>query len=150
MNGDGSRARRMRLLAIATLLVTFLAGALVGTALERARGGDAPPEPTGAEPGRRRGGPDIFEANGPLGDRLRLTAAQRDTIARIVERDRRKADSLFREMRPRLRARFDSTTTAIEAVLTPEQRDEFRRWREERRAERRRRSGDRPPPRGPE
>ena len=142
MNGDASRTRRLRWLALASLLVTFLAGALVGAAVDRARGGHrwAPP-PAGAEgrgPGR---GPDIFEAGGPLDDRLNLTPQQQDTINRILERDRRKADSLFREMRPRLRARFDSTRAAVEAVLTPEQREEFRRFREERRAERRRRGG---------
>lgn len=150
MNGNGSTTRRMRLLAIASLLLTFLAGALVGTAVERARGGRAWAPPPGAEAGRPRGGPDIFEAGGPLDDRLRLTPQQRDTIQRIVERDRHKADSLFRQMRPRLRARFDSTRTAIDAVLTPAQREEFRRFREERRAERRRRGGgDRPPGAGP-
>lgn len=146
MSGDGSRTRRMRVLAIASLLLTFFAGALVGTAVERARGARSwSPPPPGAEPGRGRGGPDIFEAGGPLDDRLRLTPQQRDTIQRIVERDRRKADSLFREMRPRLRARFDSTRTAVEAVLTPQQREEFRRFREEHRERRRRRGGERAP-----
>ncbi len=148
MNGDGSRTRRMRLLAIASLLVTFVAGALVGAAVDRARGADRREgPPPGAQHGRGgpRGGPDIFEAGGPLDDRLRLTPQQRDAIQRIVERDRVKADSLFREMRPRLRARFDSTRAAVDAVLTPQQREEFRRFREERRAERRRRGGDRRP-----
>jgi Spy/CpxP family protein refolding chaperone len=150
MNDDGSRTRRMRLLAIASLLLTFLAGGLVGTAVERARGARAwSPPPPGAEPGRGRGGPDIFEAGGPLDDRLRLTPRQRDTIQRIVQRDRQKADSLFREMRPRLRARFDSTRTAVEAVLTPQQREEFRRFREEHRERRRRRGGDRAAGSGP-
>jgi Spy/CpxP family protein refolding chaperone len=149
MSGDGSRTRRMRLLAIATLLATFLAGAVVGTAVERARGDDAPRERAGMERGPRRGpGPQIFAAGGEMGDRLGLTAQQRDSIQRILERDRAKADTLFREMRPRLRARFDSTRSAIEAVLTPEQREEFRRIRREQRAERRRRE-DRPArPRG--
>ena len=143
MNGDASRTRRLRWLALASLLGTFLAGALVGAAVDRARGGHRwPPPPPGAEGrGPGRGGPDIFEAGGPLDERLNLTPQQRDTINRIVERDRHKADSLFREMRPRLRARFDSTRAAVDAVLTPQQREEFRRFREERRAERRRRGG---------
>lgn len=139
---------RMRALAVASLLVTFLAGGLVGAAVERARGGERWSERPGAgiERGPRRGPPPIFEAGGPLDERLGLTPAQRDTIRRIVERDRARADSLLREMRPRLRARFDSTTAAVEAVLTPEQRDEFRRFREEQRERRRgRRGGERPP-----
>jgi len=145
MNGDRSRTRRMRLLAVATLVVTFMAGGLVGTAVERARGPDRWAPPPEATRGPRRGGPDIFESGSALADRLRLTPQQRDSIERIMERDRQKADALFREMRPRLRARFDSTRVAVEAVLTPEQREEFRRYREERRAERRRRGGERPP-----
>lgn len=150
MSADGSGSRRMRLLAIASLLLTFLAGALVGTALERARGARPWGPPPGAEPGGPRGRPDIFEAGGPLDDRLRLTPQQRDTIQRIVERDRQKADSLFREMQPRLRARFDSTRAAVEAVLTPQQREEFRRFREEHRERRRRRGGgERAPGPGP-
>lgn len=132
---------RMRWLAVASLLATFLAGGLVGAAVERARGGERWSERPGMERGPRRGPPPIFEAGGPLDERLRLTPQQRDTIRRIVARDRAKADSLFREMRPRLRARFDSTTAAVEAVLTPEQREEFRRFREEQRERRRARRG---------
>ncbi len=148
MNGDRSRTRRMRLLAVATLVVTFLAGGLVGTAVERARSPGRWSPPPEAGHGPRRGGPDIFEAGSELSERLRLTPEQRDSIERIMERDRQKADALFREMRPRLRARFDSSRVAVEAVLTPEQREEFRRYREERRAERRRRGGERPPGHG--
>ena len=143
MTDERKRMIRMRLLAIATLLVTFVAGTLVGAAVESARGGDRDDRPRPGMHDGRRGRPDIFEAGGPLDERLNLTPAQRDTIQRIVERDRAKADSLFREMRPRLRARFDSTNAAILAVLTPEQREEFRRFREERRAERHRRGGGR-------
>lgn len=143
MTDESKRMWRMRLLAVATLLVTFLAGTLVGAAVESARGGDPDDAPRPGMHDGRRGRPDIFEAGGPLDERLGLTPQQRDTIRRIVERDRAKADSLFREMRPRLRARYDSTSAAIEAVLTPEQREEFRRFREERRAERRRRGEER-------
>ncbi|HEX2189555.1 MAG TPA: hypothetical protein VHG51_11685 [Longimicrobiaceae bacterium] len=134
---------RMRVLAVVTLLATFLAGGLVGAAVERARGGEGWSERprAGMERGPRRGPPPIFEEGGPLDERLRLTPAQRDTIQRIVERDRARADSLFREMRPRLRARYDSTVAAVEAVLTPEQREEFRRFREEHRERRRARRG---------
>ena len=133
-------ARRLKLLALALLLATFVAGTLVGAALDRHHFGG----------GGDRGGPSrgpspesMFAPDGPLGKRLELTPAQRDTIARIVRRDRARADSLFREMRPRLRARFDSTTAAVEAVLTPGQRREFREFREERRREHRRRGGGR-------
>lgn len=137
---------RARVLALLSLLVVFVAGGLVGAAAEHARG-----ERRFREGPGRRGGPEIFAAQGELAKRLHLTPAQSDSIQKIVARDRAKAEAIFREMRPRLRARFDSTTTAIDAVLTPEQRAEFRKIREERRMERRGRrgGGDRPGPPGP-
>lgn len=153
MNPEASRTRRTRLLALASLLVVFVAGVLVGAAAEHAR------RERGfrGEPPRRPGPPEIFAAQGELGRRLHLTAEQSDSIQRIILRDRAKADAIFREMRPRLRARFDSTSAAIDAVLTPEQRAEFRRLREEHRAQRRGRRGGRggpewpvPPPEPPE
>jgi Spy/CpxP family protein refolding chaperone len=125
---------RAALLAALTLAAVFVAGAAVGAAVERARA----PEPAPLAGPPPEGRPPIFA--GPMGERLGLTARQRDSIQRIVERDRVRADTLYREFRPRLRARFDSTTAAVEAVLTPEQRAEWRRIREERgrwRAERR-------------
>lgn len=144
---------RLRLMTVLTLLATFAAGALVGAAITRAADDDRIPRRharMGRE-GRPPGPPPIFAEGSPVAERLGLSAAQRDSITRIVRRDRAKADSLYRQMRPRLRARYDSTTQAIEAVLTPEQRTEWRRmrerWRErdgrreERRARRRERAG---------
>ena len=129
MDGDeGRRARRMRLLAVLTLLVVFAAGALVGAAVQNARGGHDGPR---GAPGRRGGPPPIFAEGSPVAERLNLTAAQRDSIEKIVANDRIKADSLYRQMRPRLRARFDSTTAAIDAVLTPQQRAEWHKIRQE-------------------
>jgi Spy/CpxP family protein refolding chaperone len=133
--------RRTRLLAVLTLLVTFLAGAFAGAALDRGRG-HGPRGPGG--PGGRGGPPAIFAAGSPLVERLELTEPQRDSIERLMRRDRARTDSMFREMRPRLRARFDSTTAAIAAVLTPEQRAEWERFLAERRAHHRRRGGGDP------
>ena len=123
-----NRATRMRLLAVLTLLIVFAAGALVGAAVERGRGHDAPQR---GGRGARGGPPPIFAEGSPFVARLKLTPAQRDTIGKIMRNDRAKADSLYRQMRPRLRARFDSTTMAIEAVLTPEQSAEWKRVRQE-------------------
>jgi Spy/CpxP family protein refolding chaperone len=123
-----NRVLRMRLLAVLTLLIVFAAGALVGAAVERGRGHDAPPR---GGRGPRGGPPPIFAEGSPFAARLNLTPAQRDTIQKIVRNDRAKADSLYRQMRPRLRARFDSTTMTIEAVLTPQQSAEWKRVREE-------------------
>lgn len=115
---------RPALLAVLTLAAVFLAGAAVGAAFERARTPDPPPVA-----GPPHGRPPIFAAEGPLGERLGLTAAQRDSIRQILERDRRRAETLYREFHPRLRARFDSTRAAVDSVLTPEQRAEWERRR---------------------
>lgn len=130
MNGEnGSRARRMRLLAVLSLLVVFVAGALVGAAVERGRHdgrrADRPPREA------RRGPPPMFAEGSPVARRLNLTAAQRDSIEKITERDRVRADSVFRETRRGMRSRFDSTMMAVEAVLTPQQRAEWQKIRQE-------------------
>jgi Spy/CpxP family protein refolding chaperone len=131
MNGDATgRARRMRLLAVLTLLVVFVAGGLVGAAVERGRdhrrGPDRLPRGEG-----RRGPPPMFAEGSPIAERLNLTEAQRDSIERITERDRVRADSIFRETRRGMRARFDSTMMAVDSVLTPAQRAEWQKIRQE-------------------
>jgi Spy/CpxP family protein refolding chaperone len=127
---NGGNARRMRILAVLTLLVVFVAGSLVGAAVERGRDhgrrGDRPPRGEG-----RRGPPPMFAEGSPLADRLKLTPAQRDSIERITERDRVRADSIFRETRRGMRARFDSTMMAVDSVLTPAQRAEWQKVRQE-------------------
>ncbi|HYW12060.1 MAG TPA: hypothetical protein VE871_08885 [Longimicrobium sp.] len=135
MSGDnGSRARRMQWIAVLTLLVVFVAGGLVGAAVERGRDhggrrGEGPPRE-----GRRGGPPPMFAGGSPIARRLNLTDAQRDSIEHITERDRVRADSLFRETRRGMRARFDSTMMAVDSVLTPRQRVEWQKIRQELRA----------------
>jgi len=132
MSTEPKRVRRLRLLAFAALVVTFLAGTLAGMAYERVLNAS---EPQGERrEGHSRRGARAFAPDGPLGDRLDLTAEQRTKIEAILAEDSVKARQIFREMKPRLRARFDSTTAAVRAVLTPEQREEFERYRAERRA----------------
>jgi Spy/CpxP family protein refolding chaperone len=127
MNGDNaSRARRMRLLAVLTLLMVFAAGALVGAAVER---GSHHRPPHGAIP-RSGGPPPMFAEGSPIVERLKLTPAQRDSIERLTAHDRARADSVFRHTRQQMRAHFDSTIRAVDAVLTPEQRAEWRRIHE--------------------
>lgn len=140
MTEEMNRGRRMRLLAVLCLVAAFVAGGLAGAAAEHARGR------MDRDRGHRERG-SFLAPGGELDQRLHLTAAQRDSIQKIVRRDQAKADEVFRQMHPLLRARFDSTMTAIEGVLTPEQRGEFRRFREEHRERRRDRDdrGGRPP-----
>lgn len=131
MSGEnGGRARRMQWMAVLMLLVVFVAGGLVGAAVERGRDhgrrGEGPPR------GDRRGGPPpMFAEGSPIAQRLNLTDAQRDSIEHITERDRARADSIFRETRRGMRTRFDSTMTAVDTVLTPTQRAEWQKIRQE-------------------
>jgi Spy/CpxP family protein refolding chaperone len=117
----------MRLLAVLTLLVVFAAGALVGAAVER---GSHHRPPHGAIP-RGGGPPPMFAEGSPIVQRLKLTPVQRDSIERLTARDRARADSVFHHTRRQMRAHFDSTIQAVDAVLTPEQRAEWRRIREQ-------------------
>ena len=129
MNGHNAiPPRRMRLLAVLTLLVVFAAGALVGAAVERGTGHHRPPH--GALP-RSGGPPPMFAEGSPIVQRLKLTPVQRDSIERLTARDRARADSVFHHTRQLMRAHFDSTIRAVDAVLTPEQRAEWLRIRQE-------------------
>ncbi|HEX6912820.1 MAG TPA: hypothetical protein VF142_20600 [Longimicrobium sp.] len=134
---------RMRILAVLTLLVVFVAGGLVGAAVEHGRDhgrpGNRPPRGMGGRPGP----PPMFAEGSPLAERLNLTPAQRDTIETLTTRDRTRADSVFREMRMGMRARFDSTLMAVESVLTPAQRAEWQKVRQEWQQQERERRGRR-------
>jgi Spy/CpxP family protein refolding chaperone len=108
---------RIRLQGIALLVLAFLSGAVAGGAVERVRDRHAP----------RGGRAELGFLKGPNGippafEKLDLTPAQRDEIARILERRRPVADSILRSSLPRLRAMMDSTRSEIRAVLTPVQR----------------------------
>jgi Spy/CpxP family protein refolding chaperone len=126
---DGDLARRARLRGAAVLAVTFLSGALAGAAVVHvarvASASVAPPpsRPAVAPPERvienmkmaRSGIPVMYEA-------LDLTPAQRFAIARIMEANRPRTDSLLAETWPKLHALLDSIQHQVEQVLTAEQR----------------------------
>jgi len=141
---------RSRILAIAVLLAVLAAGLFAGAALTLAFGsrGDrvahemrirrGPGGPGGLHgppiPGdhegvvfMRGGGP------GGFGEELDLDPEQRERVERLMEEQRRKADQLMADMQPRMKALMDSTNAAIEEVLTPEQREQFREMQAERR-----------------
>ena len=129
-----SSRTRSRLLALGLLLLAFVAGALGGVAADRvlaradpvAQRGVGPPGPGGP-------GGAIFPRGLPLARQLDLTPEQRDQIEAILREERSKADSVLRAVRPVLQARYDSANASIRAVLTPEQRERFDRFREGRR-----------------
>ena len=118
--------RRARLRGAAVLLVTFLAGALAGAAVlhvARLNSAARVPGPAEAPPERvienmkmaRSGIPVTYEA-------LDLTPAQRFQIARIMDANRPRTDSLLNQTWPKLHALLDSIQRQVERVLTPEQR----------------------------
>jgi Spy/CpxP family protein refolding chaperone len=130
--------RRTRLTGMALLAVTFVVGALAGTAFGRVlkAGEPAPGSPAAAECRGERGPHHIF-------DELDLTPEQRTRIDEIMARGRVRTDSLWKTEGTRIRAAVDSTRAEIRAVLTPAQRTEYDALREKRDQERRRERAER-------
>lgn len=138
---------RSRLLAVAILLAVFMAGIFGGATLfflfqpdgrhvveRREHIVAGPGMMDGHVPGDREGvvfmktpGPGLF------GEELELNDEQRERVERLMEDQREKAEQLMADMEPRMKALVDSTNAAIEEVLTPEQREQFRELQAERR-----------------
>lgn len=147
---DGSRWK-----AGVLLVLVFVAGAAVGIAGDRL---DLIPKPIqateSADPGRdaadrplRERGDDEDEGQTTIerfADDLGLTAAQRTEIEALLDRYRASTRELWHEVRPKYRALMDSVRNEIEAVLTPEQAEQYRALLRERYGgDRNRGSGDR-------
>lgn len=141
MNG-GSRWVGMALVAVA-----FLTGGVAGMALDRtlrpvtaeARG----PESVESRGGSDRGGRSSFRGPGgipdrlPILDELDLAPDQRAQVDSILEAGRRHVTTLWREQESTFRAAMDSTQARINAILTPEQREEYQERVREYRSRRR-------------
>lgn len=121
----------VRWAAIVLLAVTFVAGGFAGAAWERSRGPHSDRAIARTRDGGPGGGPasrDGGRRRGPwFAESLGLTAAQQATIDSIMRVNRPRTDSLFASVMPRVRAISDSTRAAIDAVLTPEQREKLAR-----------------------
>lgn len=132
-----SGSGRARLLGIALLVATFLAGGISGAAVSRR---------TGALPQSAAVSPEVQgKAAEPMGDQQRerrsrlidqigLTSDQRAAIDSILHEGREKIDAYWKETEPGYRALVDSTRAMVRAVMTPEQLAEYDRLRAERRA----------------
>jgi hypothetical protein len=122
----------MRLAGMALLAVTFVVGALAGTAFGRvlSAGEPAPGSPAATEC-RDRGPHHIF-------DELDLPPEQRSRIDAIMARRRARTDSLWQTDGARIRAAVDSTRAEIRAVMTPAQAAEYDQLREKRDEQKRR------------
>jgi Spy/CpxP family protein refolding chaperone len=115
-NGTGKRAR---VIGVALLLVTFVAGALAGAASERVmRADDAPAPAPGTE---IRGGSRRLLLDEQFASELQLTPAQRVEISAIMERRDEQARNVWSEAEPRLRAVGEATRDEIKKVLRPDQ-----------------------------
>lgn len=141
MNLDLDSRDRSRILAAAVLLAVLAAGLFAGAALtlafrdpghrvehqERLRIAVPPGIPGDHE------GVMFMRSREPFAAGLDLDPAQRARVDSLMNDQRRKAEQLMADMEPRMRALMDSTNSAIEEVLTPEQRERFRRMQDERR-----------------
>lgn len=117
--------RRMRLAGMALLAVTFVVGALAGTAFGRVlnAGEPEPGSPAATECRGERGPHHLF-------DELDLTPEQRARIDAIMARRRALTDSLWQTDGARIRAAVDSTRAEIRAVMTPAQAAEYDQLRQ--------------------
>ena len=119
---------RMRLLGVALLAATFVAGALSGAAIERVLGAE--------EPGAVDHGGEQDPRRAYIIDQVDMSEQQRTEIDAILERRSERMRSVWQEVEPRMEAVTDSARMDIMGVLTPEQRAEYERKLEERRRKR--------------
>ncbi len=122
---------RGRSVGLILLMVTFVAGGLVGAAANRVLEARPVTSSTSAPNTACEREQDVFE-------RLDLTPQQQERVDEILARRREQADIFWQEAGPRLHELMDSTRTEIRNVLTPEQRAEYDRHRAERRERRER------------
>jgi Spy/CpxP family protein refolding chaperone len=120
---------RTRLLAVAVLLLTLIAGIGIGWVLQRPHGprgfGHGGPRP---EMGREGPG-----APGRMfGDRLNLSPAQRQQVDSIFAASRAEIGAFWEGPGARLRQIIDSTSIKVRVVLDSTQRVEFDKMQERR------------------
>ncbi len=60
---------------------------------------------------------------------LHLTAQQKSDVQRIIDQHRVRIDSLMSGVRPQIRAELDAANAEIDKLLTPEQREQFKKMR---------------------
>jgi Spy/CpxP family protein refolding chaperone len=124
--------QKLRAIGAAMLVATFVAGGVVGAAVQQTVLADETPRQQPAERGRdgdRRTAPQRRDPYEGLG----VTAEQRAAIDSVVARGRLEVDAFNKQYGPILEAIRDSTRDAIDRIFTPEQRAELERRRELRR-----------------
>ena len=139
-----SSTGKLRLLSLVVLVGTFLAGSLAGAAFTRVVTADAA-EPDAVRAPEKQAQPPERKKRRSIFDELGLTPQQDSQIRAIMRQTEPKTDSMWREFHPRIRAVIDSANAQIDSVLEPAQRDQLKKWRQERRERERQRreNGDR-------
>lgn len=119
MSTDRSRTKTIVIAALA-LVVTFIAGFIVGAVVDRFFALH--------RPGFRRPPPMIAHAMlERLHDHLDLTDQQRAQIEAILEKRHDRIHSLQESIHPKVQAEIQQTNAEIERALTPEQREKFQK-----------------------
>ena len=119
MSSERSQTKTIVIAALA-LVVTFIAGFIVGAVVDRFL--------TMHRPGFRR--PPAMVADAMLerlDNRLDLTDQQRVQIESILEKRHERIHSLQESIHPKVQAEIQQTNAEIERVLTPEQREKFQK-----------------------
>ena len=121
-----------RLLAVAAVFALFIAGIAVGAMGTHVFYDRHLAHQERPHPGMHR--PHMTDR---LLHRLRLTDEQQETIDDILERIHDEASDLRHDLQPRIHALMEHAHEEIEEILTPEQREKFKRFveRNRRRAE---------------
>lgn len=121
--------KRQRLIGLAVLVVTFLAGGFAGAAI---RVVTADPPPARQDRDGDRDDDDRRERRFPY-EYLGIAGEQRAEIEDVFERYHQAQQEVWQEVKPRFDAIVDSTRAEVNRLLTPEQRDRFSEYRKRRR-----------------
>lgn len=112
-----------RTTAVVVVIAAFIAGLFVGVAGDRLwlfrHGRLFPPRHVGGFAARR-----IVDR---LDHDLHLTPQQKTQVQQIIDRHHVRIDSLMTGVRPQIRLELDAANGEIEKLLTPEQRDKFKK-----------------------
>ena len=106
-------------------MVTFVAGALTGAAVDRVLNAEGPDRSTRERPADGDGRSYVI-------DQVEMSETQRADIDAILEQRAERMRAVWKEASPRLEAITDSARLEIMQVLTPEQRAEYERRLDER------------------
>ena len=120
-----STPRRARLISAGLLGLVFLCGVLTGYAADAVVGGGE--APVGSEMEREE------DRQAWLIERVGLTDEQRARVDSVVERYRGEIGEMVEACRESYRSLVAESRSEVEAVLTPEQRSEYRSLLEKKR-----------------